>query len=143
MLRNPSIDRLRNAQGVTLHLAVSETQHFESQRPQLTITDCVGLRAKIVGRAIDFHDEFQFRREEIHDESTDGPLAVKVVTAALSTFEVLPEQHLGERAVVTQFTRSREQRPVVRKSHGCTSTHPGAFAPPLFLEGISRLRHFW
>jgi len=83
-----------------------------SPLPQLLITLPIALCLRLVSVpcTIEFNHEFQRQAAEIHNHSTQGHLAAKLVTKQLAIAEKAPSKLLSKRVGMAQFFGARGQQ---------------------------------
>ena len=55
---------------------------------------------------IDLDHQLQLRAIEIHDVFVDGPLSQEGVAQHFASFQLLPEQHFSQGAILSEFSRT-------------------------------------
>jgi hypothetical protein len=114
---NPIIDGLHDCIKVPLHLTVGKPQKANAQGLYTPLPLVIFNSLQLVTVSVDFHGQHQISRKEIHDVPVNGLLPVKIKSTALSAFEMLPKQDLGQRAMISQVTREPFKARVVPQFH--------------------------
>jgi hypothetical protein len=140
---DPLVYRSNDTVQIRFHFMIFKAQKPDSDCFQFSLPGFIFRPLEFVAVAVDFHREHQLVREEIHDLAVDGLLAVEVESTTLAAFQLLPEQHFGEGALVAQVSGEFLQHGIIGEFHdsvdlqlnGGAKTHPALLAP-LLIEGI-------
>ena len=117
MLLNPVVDHLHHCIELRLHLLVRESEESNTKRLERSLPLFIFRSLQHVAGTVDLDRKHQLARKEIDDVAINGLLPVEIKSLSLPAVQLLPKQHLSQRAAISQLTREPFEARVVLQSH--------------------------
>ena len=103
---NPLLQGGQDSVKILFYVLIPESENKESKGLQCLLPDTIFLLLLIMSHTINLQNQFQPRAVEIHHKSVNRLLSVEIMAKDLLSFKSIPQEDLGQGAVLSQHSRN-------------------------------------